>query len=142
MVTVYDVQANPLIHRAADDLEQEYEGVDAPEWSNYVKTGVNNERAPEQDNWWYIRSAAVLRKVYMNGPVGVEKLRSAYGSENRRGHQTEHFQKASGKVIRTVLQQLGDAGLVELEEGEGRVITPQGQAFLDDLAHTVRNDDE
>lgn len=137
MVTVYDVQAGDLIHQAADELEDEYDGVDAPEWSNYVKTGVNNERAPEQDNWWYIRSAAVLRKVYMNGPVGVEKLRTAYGSENRRGHQTEHFQKASGKVIRTVLQQLGDAGLVEIEEGEGRKITPEGQSFLDNLAKEV-----
>jgi small subunit ribosomal protein S19e len=139
MVTVYDVRANDLIPDVAEQLENDFEAVDAPEWSDFVKTGVNKERPPEQDNWWYLRAAAILRKVYMNGPVGVEKLRTAYGSERRRGHQTEHFHKASGKVIRTILQQLEDTGLVELEEGAGRKITAEGQSFLDNIAHDVRN---
>jgi len=142
MVTVYDVRANPLIERTADELEDSTEEVDAPDWSEFVKTGVNKEKPPEQENWWYLRSAAVLRSVYMDGPVGVEKLRTKYGSERRRGHQTEHFHKASGKIIRTCLQQLEEAGLVELEEGEGRAVTPEGQGFLDDLAYEVREDDD
>jgi small subunit ribosomal protein S19e len=137
MVTVYDVRANELIDRTADKLQEEFEAVDAPEWSDFVKTGVNKGRPPEQEDWWYTRSAAVLRKVYMNGPVGVERLRTAYGSDRDRGHQTEHFHKASGKIIRTVLQQLEEAGLVELEEGEGRKITSAGQSVLDNLAHEV-----
>ncbi|MDY6777093.1 MAG: 30S ribosomal protein S19e [Candidatus Nanohaloarchaea archaeon] len=141
MVTVYDVRANPLIDRTADELEEEFEDVEAPDWSEYVKTGVNKERAPKQENWWYIRSAAILRKVYMDGPVGVERLRSAYGYERRRGHETEHFHKASGKVIRTMLQQLEETGLVDLEEGEGRTITPEGQSFLDNLAYEVRQEE-
>ncbi|MFB6294628.1 MAG: 30S ribosomal protein S19e, partial [Candidatus Nanohaloarchaea archaeon] len=102
-----------------------------PEWAEYVKTGVDRERPPQQEDWWYIRSAAVLRKIYKEGPLGTETLRSMYGGKHRRGHQTEHFEKASGKVIRTVLQQLEDADLVELEEGEGRQITPDGQRLLD-----------
>lgn len=140
MVTVYDVRANDLIQRTAEQLEDEVEAVEAPDWSRFVKTGVNKERAPQQENWWYLRSAAVLRKVYMDGPVGVERLRTAYGSERRRGHQTEHFYKASGKIIRTVLQQLGDAGLVELKEGEGRQITSEGQSFLDNVSHEVHEE--
>lgn len=139
MVTVYDVRPNPLIETTADHLENEIEAVDAPEWSEYVKTGVDRERAPQQENWWYLRSAAILRKVYMDGPVGVERLRSAFGAKYRRGHQTEHFSKASGKVVRTALQQLEEAGLVELEEGEGRAITADGQSLLDNLAHDVHN---
>ncbi len=140
MVTVYDVRANPLIERTADELEDNIEEVDAPDWSEFVKTGVNKEKPPEQENWWYLRSAAVLRTVYMDGPVGVEKLRTKYGSERRRGHQTEHFHKASGKIIRTCLQQLEESGLVALEEGEGRAITPEGQSFLDNLSKEVRED--
>lgn len=139
MVTVYDVRPNPLIETTADHLENEIEAVDAPEWSEYVKTGVDRERAPQQENWWYLRSAAILRKVYMDGPVGVERLRSAFGAKYRRGHQTEHFSKASGKVVRSALQQLEEAGLVELEEGEGRAITADGQSLLDNLAHDVHN---
>ncbi|MCJ7450451.1 MAG: 30S ribosomal protein S19e [Candidatus Nanohaloarchaeota archaeon QJJ-9] len=137
MVTVYDVRANPLIEKTAEKLEEEVEEVDAPEWAEYVKTGVSRERTPEQDNWWYLRTAAILRKLYMDGPLGVEKLRTVYGSRQKRGHQTEHFNKASGKVIRTVLQQLNDTELVGLEEGEGRKVTPEGQSFMDELAEEV-----
>jgi len=137
MVTVYDVIANDLIEAAAEHLENEVEEVDQPEWSYFVKTAVNKERNPQQENWWYIRSAAVLRKVYMDGPVGVEKLRSAFGSRMRNGTRTEHFYKASGKIIRTILQQLGEAGLVELVEGEGRKITPEAQSLMDNLAYEV-----
>ncbi len=137
MVTVYDVLAENLIPEAADTLENDVEAIDAPDWSNFVKTGVSRERSPQQENWWYIRAASVLRKVYMNGPVGVEKLRSAYGSKQRRGSKTEHFNKASGKIIRTGLQQLEEAGFVEIEEGEGRKITGDGKSFLDNLAYEV-----
>ena len=58
-----------------------------PEWSKFVKTGVNVERMPTQEDWWYIRSAAILRKIHMNGPVGVQRLRTAFGGKKRRGHK-------------------------------------------------------
>ncbi|MDY6789246.1 MAG: 30S ribosomal protein S19e [Candidatus Nanohaloarchaea archaeon] len=134
MTTVYDVRANPLIESAAENLKDEIEEIEQPDWSTFVRTGPSRERSPEQEDWWYVRAAAVLRKIYMDGPLGVEKLRTVYGSKRRRGHQTEHFHKASGKVIRTILQQLEETGLVELEEGKGRKITEQGQSFLDKLA--------
>ncbi len=137
MVTVYDVYANDLIEKVAEHFEENVEEIDQPEWSYFVKTGVSRERNPQQENWWYIRAAAILRKVYMDGPVGVERLRSAYGSRKRRGVKTEHFYKASGKVIRKVLQQLGDAGFVEIEEGEGRTLTAEGQSLMDNLAYEV-----
>ncbi len=137
MVTVYDVDAQELIEKAAEHLEENFEELEQPEWSYFVKTGVSRERNPEQENWWYIRAAAVLRQVYMNGPVGVSKLRTIYGSRKRRGSKTEHFYKASGKVIRTILQQLGEADLVEVEEGEGRKITAEGQSMMDNLAYEV-----
>lgn len=137
MQTVYDVNPQDLIDRAADELEENYDAVEKPEWAKYAKSGVHKERPPRQDNWWYLRSAAVLRKIYTDGPLGTERLRTIFGGKQRRGHQTEHFQQASGKVIRTILQQLEDAGLVELEDGEGRKITPDGQSFLDNLSKDV-----
>ncbi|MDY6776983.1 MAG: 30S ribosomal protein S19e [Candidatus Nanohaloarchaea archaeon] len=137
MKTIYEVEPQQLIEEAAENLEKDYEEVETPGWAEYVKTGKHKERPPQQEGWWYIRSAAVLRKIYKEGPLGTETLRSMYGGREKRGHQTEHFSKASGKVMRTVLQQLEDAGLVELEEGEGRKITPEGQSFLDRLAGQV-----
>lgn len=134
MKTIYDVDPETLITATAERLESDYDAVETPEWARYVKTGVNKERPPQQENWWYIRSAAVLRQVYKRGPIGTQRLRSIYGGKQRRGHQTEHFQRSSGKVIRTILQQLEEAGLVETEEGEGRIVTSEGQSFLDQLS--------
>ncbi|MBC5792617.1 MAG: 30S ribosomal protein S19e [Nanohaloarchaea archaeon] len=134
MTTAYDVKAEPLIKEAAKDLEEEFE---EPDWTDYVKTGVGKEKPPQQENWYYIRSAAILRRIYMEGPLGVSKLRTIYGTNKNNGHAPEHHSKASGKVIRTALQNLEDAGLVEEEEGEGRKITEKGKSFLDARANTV-----
>ncbi len=134
MTTAYDVKAEPLIKEAAKDLEEEFE---EPEWTNYVKTGVGKEKPPQQENWYFIRSAAILRRIYMEGPLGVSKLRTIYGTSKNNGHAPEHHSKASGKVIRTALQNLEEAGLVEEEEGEGRKITEKGKSFLDSKANTV-----
>lgn len=137
MITVQEVDPEAFIREAAARLEADFEAVEAPEWSRYAKSGVHKERPPQQDDWWYIRSAAVLRKVYLNGPLGTQRLRNIYGGRHRRGHAPEHFAKASGKVIRTVLQQLEEAGLVETNKGEGRQITAEGQSFLDTLAKDI-----
>ncbi|MFB6207894.1 MAG: 30S ribosomal protein S19e, partial [Candidatus Nanohaloarchaea archaeon] len=126
--TVYDVKAEPLIQEIAEELEDEFE---APDWTRFAKTGVHKERPPQQDNWFYIRSAAILRQIYLNGPLGVSRLRTRYGGNRNNGHGPEHHGKASGKVIRTALQELEEAGLVETEEGEGRTVTEKGKSFLD-----------
>jgi small subunit ribosomal protein S19e len=135
MVTVYDVKAEPLIMEVAEELEDEF---DEPEWASFVKTGSDKERPPEQDNWFHIRSAAILRKIYTDGPLGVSRLRTIYGSRKKNGHAPEHHGKASGNVIRTALQELEEAGYVETEEGEGRKITEKGQSFLDEKSEEVR----
>ncbi|MFP4038709.1 MAG: 30S ribosomal protein S19e [Candidatus Nanohaloarchaea archaeon] len=134
MTTVYDVEAEPLIMEVAEDLEEEF---DAPDWTNYAKTGAKKDTPPQQDNWYHIRSAAILRRIYTDGPLGVSRLRTIFGDRKHSGHKPEHHGKASGKVIRTALQNLEEAGLVEEEEGEGRMITEEGQALLDEKAAEV-----
>lgn len=137
MKNPYDVDPQQLIEETAAALEAEHDAVEMPQWAAFVKTGVHKERPPRQDNWWYIRSAAILRKIYLDGPLGTSRLRTIYGGKHRRGHQTEHFARGSGKVIRTILQQLEKAGLVADTDGDGRVITPAGQSFLDNLSLDV-----
>ena len=134
MVTVQDVKAEPLIQKAAEDLEDDF---DQPDWAAFAKSGVGRERTPEQENWYYIRSAAILRRIYNDGPLGVSKLRTIYGNRKNHGHAPEHHSKASGKVIRSALQNLEEAGYVETEEGEGRVITDKGKSFLDEKASDI-----
>ena len=134
MSTVYDVKAEPLIQAVAEKLEDDFE---APDWTNYAKTGAKKDRPPEQDNWYHIRSAAILRRVYSDGPVGVSRLRTVFGGRTNQGHNPHHHSKASGKVIRTALQNLEEAGLIEEKEGEGRAITEKGQALLDETASSL-----
>ena len=49
----------------------------------------------------------------------------------------ERFQKASGKILRTILQQLEGSGYVSVKKGAGRIVSPKGQKFLDSLAIKV-----
>lgn len=136
MTTIYDVNTNELILIAAKKLKQD-KLVAPPTWATFVKTGVHKERPPVDSDWWYIRSAAVLRTVYRQGPVGVSKLRTKFGGRQNTGYKPEHHYKGSGNIARKVLQQLEKSGLVKNEQKgqhKGRVITPKGKSFLDKIA--------
>jgi len=130
MTTVYDVPADLLINQLAKDFNDSNKKINPPEWTSLVKTGVHKERKPENTNWWYVRCAALLRRVYVNGPVGISSLRTFYGGKKDRGVRPEKFRKSSGAIIRGALHQLEDAGYVEKIEG-GRVVTAEGRSFLD-----------
>jgi len=136
MATIYDINPNKLIEKAAEELKKSGI-VKAPEWSMFVKTGAHKERPPVDKDWWYKRAAAVLRKVYLTRIIGVSKLRSKYGGKKNKGHKPERFYKGSGKIIRVILQQLEQAELVKKDAKgvhKGRTITNKGKAFLDKLA--------
>ena len=147
MTTFYDVPAELLIPVLADRLEG-HEKITQPEWADFVKTGSHKERPPVQKNWWYLRSAAILRKVGRMGPVGVNHLSQAFGGPKNRGVAPNRATAGSRHVIRTSLQQLEDAGLVAVRRNAagtvnlGRVLTPEGQKLLDEIAHTVRPEAE
>lgn len=139
MATIFDVNPNDLINKAAEALKSKEE-LKMPEWAMFVRTGRSKDRPPEDLDWWYFRSASVLRKVYLKGPIGVSKLRKVYGSRKNRGYRPEKFFPASGKIIRTILQQLEKAKLIEKKEKgvhKGKCITKQGKSFLDKIASGI-----
>jgi len=138
MTTVFDVPADLLIKKVADELKNN-DKIQSPAWSDFVRTGVHKERKPENNDWWFVRTASVIRRVYIDGPVGVESLRTFYGGKQDRGVRPEKFKKGSGAIIRNALHQLEDAGYVEKVEG-GRVVTPQGRSFLDKISGEIIQD--
>jgi small subunit ribosomal protein S19e len=141
MTTFYDVPADALYDALADRLAEE---IDAPPWATYAKTGVSRELPPEQEDFWERRAASVLRKVAVSGPIGVQRLRSEYGGA--RGGSTRYrvapprSSRGSGKIVRTILQQLEEAGYVDRAEGEGRRVSADGRALLDEVAGEVLED--
>ncbi len=106
--------------------------VEMPKWANFVKTGVNRERVPQQLDWWYSRAASMLRKIYLHGPIGAERLSKFYGGRKNRGYKPERFKRGSRKIIRTILQQLEEKNLVKKLEKQkrGRIITEEGKKYL------------
>lgn len=136
MVTVYDVPSEKLIANVAQKLK-DAGIVNPPEWAEFAKTGVHTEKAPIQADWWYTRAASVLRKVYIKGPIGTSKLAAEYGGFNDRGSRPNRAVKGSRSIIRKSLMQLESAGLVVRNKNNGRVVTPKGQALLDNSAKEV-----
>ncbi|MEM4733756.1 MAG: 30S ribosomal protein S19e [Candidatus Bathyarchaeia archaeon] len=134
MTTPYDVPASKFIEKLAKYLKENVDEVHPPAWASLAKTGAHVEKQPQNPNWWYIRSASILRKVYVHGPVGLEKLRSAYGGRKDFGVKPEHVVKAGGSNIRKILQQLEAAGLVQTTRPRGRVLTPKGRKLLQEVA--------
>lgn len=138
MTTLYDVPAEDLIDAVADAIAED---LDEPEWVTYAKTGTGRELPPEQEDFWSVRAASLLRKVADDGPVGVERLRTAYGDSangtTRYRVRPEHTKEGSGNMIRTALQQLEDAGYIQTHEGRGRSVTGEGRALLDETAEEL-----
>jgi small subunit ribosomal protein S19e len=127
---LFDVSQNELIEKTAVELKKL---INQPSWASFVKTGTHKQRPPVRDDWWFVRAAAVLRKVYLTGPVGVSKLRTKYGGKKNLGVRPEKFYKGSGSVIRKVFQELEAAGLVKQDvrgKHKGRIITPKGKSVL------------
>ena len=138
MVSAKDVPATKLAERLEEELKK-FEEIKPPGWSMFAKSGVSRARPPQQADFWYKRTASVLRRIYLNGPVGVEKLRTFYGGRKRRGSRPARFRKGSGSIVRKILQQLDAAGLTKkVEKGKlGRVITAKGRKLLDNIAYEV-----
>jgi len=135
MTTLYDVPANKLIELAATKLKND-ERFTPPEWASWVKTGVHKEHPPQNDDWWYVRCAALLRRIAMDGPVGTQRLRSVYGGKTDNSSRPERFVRGSGSIIRKAMQQLESAGFVKTTP-KGREISSQGRSFLDNSAYEL-----
>ncbi|MGQ9460493.1 MAG: 30S ribosomal protein S19e [Candidatus Bathyarchaeaceae archaeon] len=140
MPTPYDVPASILIERLARHLKEEVDAIVPPSWASLVKTGAHVQRPPENPDWWFIRCASLLRKIYVKGPIGIEHLRSEYGGRIDRGVRPEHVRKGGGAIIRKALQQLQAAGLVETLRNRGRVVTSEGRKLLDRLSTEIKRE--
>ncbi len=130
---INDLPPGKIIEKTAEALKKIPE-IKAPEWSNFVKTGRSKERPPANEDWWYARSASVMKKISKYGPIGVNKLKKKYGSKKNRGHKPGKRFDASGNIIRKILQQLEKAGFIEpASKGvhKGRILTNKGKSFLD-----------
>lgn len=136
-MSIYVVSPEKLIEIIAEKLK-EYPEISPPKGSEFWKTAFFKELAPaDSENFWYIRSASLLRKVKKYGPIGVNKLRKFYGGKNRKGKGLHHSARGSGKIIRVALQQLENAKLIEVKDKKGRVLSSEGTSLLERTSYGI-----
>ena len=135
MAKVYDVPADILVNRLSEILKNE--DIPAPEWSLFVKTGTHAEKPPQNSDWWHVRCASILRKIYLHGPVSVNELRSMYGGGRPVGYGAAHHKDASGAIIRNAIHGLEKLSYVKKLDKKGRILTKQGTQKLDKLATEI-----
>jgi len=136
--SVYEINAQEYNLKLAEALKEIPE-IKEPEWAQLVKSGPAKERPIDDLDFWHKRTASVLRQIYKKDVVGVNRLRTYYGSKKNRGMKPEQFRKAGGKIIRVVLQQTDAAGLTEIAKDikgmkskrPGRQLTKKGKEFME-----------
>ena len=135
MAKVYDVPADIFVNRLAEILKNE--NITVPQWASFVKTGTHAEKPPQNSDWWYVRCASILRKIYLHGPISVNELRSMYGGGRPVGYGAAHHKDASGAIIRNAIHSLEKLSLITKLEKKGRMLTKQGTQKLDRLATEI-----
>lgn len=135
--TVKDIPAAKFITALAAHLKNsgKYE---LPAWHDIVKTSSARQLAPADADWYYMRLASVVRRVYLNGGIGVVQLTKHYGGSGKFYTRPSHFVAASRSPIRTALQALEKTKLIAKKEGStGRFITATGRRELDAFAASL-----
>ena len=135
-ITVRDVAAAQFIAAYAEVLKNNDKFV-VPKWADVVKTGVHKELAPYDPDWYFVRAAAVARKIYLRQGTGVGALKKRFGGAYRRGAAPEKHQDAAGGIIRNILLTLDDLKITEKMPQGGRKVTRIGQQALDLVAGQV-----
>jgi len=137
---VYELDAGKYNLKLAEALKNIPE-FKKPEWVEYVKSGPGKERPIDEPDFWYKRAASILRQIYKKKILGVNRLRTRYGSKKNRGYAPDEFRKSGGKIIRTILQQSDQAGFTEVAKSvkgvksrkPGRQLTEKGKKFLESI---------
>ncbi|MCS7138332.1 MAG: 30S ribosomal protein S19e [Candidatus Caldarchaeum sp.] len=133
---VRSVEAEKLISRVAAYLKNN-QSVSPPPWALFAKTSVAREEPPRNPDWWFVRAASILRKLYVHGPLGVSRMRKFYGGRHRVGMMPPRFAKGGGAAVRKIMQQLEKAGFVSTVPRKGRVLTPAGVKLLEQAAKSI-----
>lgn len=152
MVTVKDVPAEAFINAYAEHLKKTQKVTPIKD-ANILKTGYSQELTPENEDWFFVRSAAIARTLYLRPEKGVGSLRHVFGKRHKPGHKKRFHAQASGKVIRFALQELAKANIVmsyndkrnkdfKFEDDETkypRIVTAEGRQDMNTIAKNVYN---
>ena len=81
-ITIKDVPAEAFIRAFAEQLKVEQK-VAPLAGDEYIKTGFSKEVSPQNPDWFYIRTAALARKIFLKPQSGVGRLKAIFGDQKR-----------------------------------------------------------
>lgn len=132
MVDVKKVPADIMIKELSKKLSED-KRIKVPDWATFLKAGMQRENAWEQPDWYYTRMASTLRKLYVNGTIGISRLSAQYGGPVDRGSKRYHPGRGSRYIIRDIFHTLEKLGFVKTGSS-GRSLSSEGQKLLDHVA--------
>merc|ERR1712080_101031 len=135
MVCVKDVNQTEFVYAFAQFLKKTGK-INVPKWSDLAKTASQKQMGPASDDWFYVRTAAIARQLYIHGTIGVGRMSVMYGSTVNRGSRPSHTRKGNGHIARAAMQQLEKMKLVCKAE-KGRKLTSEGQRDMDRVASAI-----
>lgn len=122
---------------------KEEKKISVPAEAEYIKTGHGKEHAPESPDWYFVRTASILRKLYVeelknpgrckNG-LGTLWFSRVYTTLKNNGHKPSHTVTGSKSLVRRILQTLEGANLVSQVPKGGRKLTAAGHQYLQEVA--------
>lgn len=102
-----------------------------------IKTAKYKELAPYEADWYYIRCASILRRLYHRSPAGITQITRIYGGRQRNGVRPSHFCRSDSSAVRKAIQSLENVKMIEKHPDGGRKLTSQGQRDLDRIAAQI-----
>ena len=112
IVTLYSVNLPSFIETMSGYLK---EIIKIPEWAKFVKTSTGCENTPSNPDWWFLRAASIIQKVYRKKKIGQRRLAKEYSRSKNRGTRSNKSSLGSRKIIRVICQDLETAGLMKIE---------------------------
>lgn len=134
--TVKDVEQDKVVVAVALFLKKSGK-LKLPDNLDIIKTSKTKELGPSNPDWFYVRCASILRRMYHRQPFGVGGVKKAFGDKQRRGTRPSHFCRADGAMARRAVQALEQIKLVEKHPDGGRKLSSQGQRDLDRIASQI-----
>merc|ERR1711879_84672 len=132
MVCVKDVNQSDFVTAFAAFLKKSGK-VTVPKWSDFAKAATFKQMPPADDDWFYVRTAAVARQLYIKGTVGTGRMSVIYGGSANRGFRPSHTRGGNGHIARCAFQELEKLKMVEKAD-KGRKLSKQGQQDMDRVA--------
>jgi small subunit ribosomal protein S19e len=136
MEEIYEVGSQDFNEALKSYLKGSEKLVLPTDW-DIIKTGRGRERAPEDNDWYYMRTAATVRQLAANGAVTAEFLANKYGNRKNRGVRPSKFVPCDLYLCESVLDNLKNMGWID-PSNKSDMLTDRAKKTVREIIEKVR----